>query len=233
MTLRSAAKTLLVLVLALPVAQLVLLWVRGLLNSMGDAEGGVMIGYVATVFQVVWALCFVALVIVLAFVVLNDRSQSTALRAGGATGLGVCAAMVCLQLFRSAPRLQNEVQFSATRSRCASCGYSLRGLSTNRCPECGNSFDPSDARTFRLDEPSMPSLRYALLFMPIWSILIVVIGLLKPWRGSDDGYWIAAGAVALVGGLLGFGFGERVGAMVSMATGTIVLGVGAILPSFV
>ena len=35
MILRSAAKTLLVLVLALPVAQIVLLWVRGLLNSMG------------------------------------------------------------------------------------------------------------------------------------------------------------------------------------------------------
>ena len=39
MTLRSAAKTLLVLVLALPVAQIVLIWVRGLLNSMGDAAG--------------------------------------------------------------------------------------------------------------------------------------------------------------------------------------------------
>jgi hypothetical protein len=74
MTLRSATKTLLVLVLALPVAQIVLIWVRGLLNSMGDAEGGAIIGHVGTICQVVWALCLVAQVIVLSLVVLNDRS---------------------------------------------------------------------------------------------------------------------------------------------------------------
>jgi hypothetical protein len=73
MTLRSATKTLLVLVLALPVAQIVLIWVRGLLNSMGDAEGGAIIGHVGTGCQVVWALCLVALVIVVSLVVLNDR----------------------------------------------------------------------------------------------------------------------------------------------------------------
>lgn len=73
MTLRSASKTLLVLVLALPVAQIVLIWVRGLLNSMGDAEGGAIIGYVGTACQVVWALCLVALVIVVSLAVLNDR----------------------------------------------------------------------------------------------------------------------------------------------------------------
>jgi hypothetical protein len=73
MTLRSATKTLLVLVLALPVAQIVLIWVRGLLKSMGDAAGGAIIGHVGTVCQVVWALCLVALLIVLSLVVLNDR----------------------------------------------------------------------------------------------------------------------------------------------------------------
>ncbi len=72
MTLRSATKTLLVLVLALPVAQIVLICVRGLLNSMGDAEGGAIIGHVGTACLVAWSLCFVALVIVLAVVVLND-----------------------------------------------------------------------------------------------------------------------------------------------------------------
>jgi hypothetical protein len=72
-TLRSAAKTLLVLVLALPVAQIVLIWVRGLLSSMGDAEGGAIIGHVGTICQVAWALCMVALVILVALVVLNDR----------------------------------------------------------------------------------------------------------------------------------------------------------------
>jgi hypothetical protein len=73
MNLRSATKTLLVLVLALPVAQIVLIWVRGLVTSMGDAEGGAIIGHVGTVCQVTWVLCLVALVIVLSLVVLNDR----------------------------------------------------------------------------------------------------------------------------------------------------------------
>src|SRR6266542_3781127 len=27
--------------------------------------------------------------------------------------------------------------------RCVACGYALRGLSSNRCPECGLKFDPS------------------------------------------------------------------------------------------
>jgi hypothetical protein len=73
MTLRSATKTLLVLVLALPVAQIVLIWVRSLLNSMGDAEGGDIIGHVGTACQVVWALCLVALLIIVSLAVLNDR----------------------------------------------------------------------------------------------------------------------------------------------------------------
>jgi hypothetical protein len=74
MTLRSATTTLLVLVLALPVAQIVLLWVRGLLLSMGDPDGAAMIGHVGTACQVAWALCLVGLVVVLALVSLNDRS---------------------------------------------------------------------------------------------------------------------------------------------------------------
>jgi hypothetical protein len=75
MSLRSATKTLLVLVLALPVAQIALIWVRGLLTSMGDADGGAIIGHVCTVCQIVWALCLVALVIVLSLIVLNERSS--------------------------------------------------------------------------------------------------------------------------------------------------------------
>jgi hypothetical protein len=72
MNLRSAARTLLVLTLALPVAQMVLLWVRGLLTSMGDAEGGAIIGHVGTVCQVFWAFSLVGLVIVTAFLILGE-----------------------------------------------------------------------------------------------------------------------------------------------------------------
>jgi hypothetical protein len=32
---------------------------------------------------------------------------------------------------------------------CLGCGYSLRGLEQQRCPECGRSFDPDNWRTFR------------------------------------------------------------------------------------
>ena len=73
MAVRGRALLPLVLVLALPVAQIVLIWVRGLLKSMGDAEGGAIIGHVGTVCQVVWAVCLVALVIVSSLIVLNGR----------------------------------------------------------------------------------------------------------------------------------------------------------------
>ncbi len=73
MTLRSAAKTLLVLALALPVVQATLSWVAGLLTSMDDAAGAVIVRHVATACQVVWAVGLVGLVIVLALVVLGQR----------------------------------------------------------------------------------------------------------------------------------------------------------------
>jgi hypothetical protein len=73
MTLRSAAKTLLVLALALPVVQATLMWVAGLLTSMDDADGAQIVRHVATACQVVWAVGLVGLVIVLALVVLNER----------------------------------------------------------------------------------------------------------------------------------------------------------------
>jgi len=72
MTLRSATKTLLVLALALPVAQCVLIWVRGLLTSMGDSDGGAIIGHVGTACGVVWLLSLVGLLITLALTVLNE-----------------------------------------------------------------------------------------------------------------------------------------------------------------
>ena len=50
MTLRSAAKMLLVLALALPVVQTTLAWVAGLLTSMGDPAGADIVRHVATVF---------------------------------------------------------------------------------------------------------------------------------------------------------------------------------------
>lgn len=75
MTLRSATKTLLVLALALPVVQCVLIWVRGLLASMGDPEGAAVIGHVGTVCLVVWSISLVGLIIVLAILTLNENPR--------------------------------------------------------------------------------------------------------------------------------------------------------------
>jgi hypothetical protein len=76
MTLRSATKTLLVLGLTLPVVQCVLIWVRGLLTSMGDVEGAAIINHVGTACQVVWSVSLVGLVIVLALIVVNEPPSS-------------------------------------------------------------------------------------------------------------------------------------------------------------
>jgi hypothetical protein len=72
MTLRSTARLLLVLTLGLPIVQSVLFWIQGMLKSMGDEAGAAMLRGVGTGCQVVWSVALVALVIVLAFLVLND-----------------------------------------------------------------------------------------------------------------------------------------------------------------
>jgi hypothetical protein len=72
MTLRFATKWLLVLALALPVVQAVLVWIRALLNSMNDAEGAEIIAGVGTICQVVWSVSLVGLLIVLALATLNE-----------------------------------------------------------------------------------------------------------------------------------------------------------------
>lgn len=76
MTLRSTSKLLLGLSLALPVIQAVLIWVGGLLVSMGDEAGAQAIRHVGTACQVVWAVCLVGLLIALAAVVLNEDHRT-------------------------------------------------------------------------------------------------------------------------------------------------------------
>jgi hypothetical protein len=66
MNLRCWLKSFLTLALALPIAYCVLVGVRGLVSSMGDAAGAAMVGHVGTACLAVWAVSLVGLVIALA-----------------------------------------------------------------------------------------------------------------------------------------------------------------------
>jgi hypothetical protein len=77
MSLRSAAKTLLVLALALPVVLAVLIWVEGLLSGLGDANGAAIVRHVGTACHVAWAVILVGLVIVVGLVVLNEERRES------------------------------------------------------------------------------------------------------------------------------------------------------------
>jgi len=66
MTLRNSLKSLLSLVLGLPILQVVLVWVSGLLSAMGDIAAAGVLGQVNTATRVIWIVSVVALVVVLA-----------------------------------------------------------------------------------------------------------------------------------------------------------------------
>jgi hypothetical protein len=70
--LRNAIKTLLVLVLALPLVAAVLVWVVGLLRAMGDAAGAAVVGHVGTACHVVWLVSLVGLLVALAAATLAE-----------------------------------------------------------------------------------------------------------------------------------------------------------------
>lgn len=67
MTLPTALRWLLVLALALPVVQSVLVWVRAVLIAMQDAAGAQLVAHGCTLCQAAWAIALVGLVIVLGF----------------------------------------------------------------------------------------------------------------------------------------------------------------------
>jgi hypothetical protein len=73
MTLRSVIKTLVVLSLGLPVVHCVLIWVRGMVASMGDQEGASIIGHAGTACLAAWSISLVGLVILLGVAAVVER----------------------------------------------------------------------------------------------------------------------------------------------------------------
>lgn len=54
---------------------------------------------------------------------------------------------------------------------CPNCGYNLFGLPENRCPECGDPFDPDEVIA-RLPKPISRARALLLLFWPLGCILL-------------------------------------------------------------
>ena len=70
---RTAVKSLLTLVLGLPVIQAVLWWVGGLLGAMGDEATESVLKIVGTTLGIVWLASLVGLIVALALQSLEDH----------------------------------------------------------------------------------------------------------------------------------------------------------------
>ena len=55
---------------------------------------------------------------------------------------------------------------------CKQCGYALKGLTSNVCPECGRQFDPDDPDTMRIAPRVTPAPPF-----PWKAVLLVAIAI--------------------------------------------------------
>ncbi|MBW7906541.1 MAG: hypothetical protein LC135_16180 [Phycisphaerae bacterium] len=73
-------------------------------------------------------------------------------------------------------------------ARCRQCGYRLRGLSANVCPECGTAFDPSDPDSYDDPERRLEWLRrerrqaLRMFIAPPGIVTYVVLAWLWAWQ---------------------------------------------------
>lgn len=88
---------------------------------------------------------------------------------------------------------------------CRRCGYELRGLSRNRCPECGQPFDPNNRRTYDVSPHRWRSRRRE-------RVILVTLGLVAGLLGLFEGVllvfyrpeWKAEqAAISRIGGTVG------------------------------
>ncbi len=75
MPLRNAVKILLTMVLGLPILLAVLGWVIGLLTALGDQAAAAILKHLNTGVSVLWLVCIVGLVIVMALETFESSSS--------------------------------------------------------------------------------------------------------------------------------------------------------------
>ncbi len=64
---------------------------------------------------------------------------------------------------------------------CIQCGYSLHGLSDERCPECGKTFDPADPLSMRTPEYWRWCKRLTFLSLTAWIVAVVAMYVAMQW----------------------------------------------------
>lgn len=109
---------------------------------------------------------------------------------------------------------------------CRRCGYSLRGLTTPRCAECGQAFDPSNIESFvQADRP------HRFVWEPAVSFLCLLLAWVLPWVLIEplqspslqrDGAYVTFFVLALSAGFACKGFAvtremDRVGCAIILA----------------
>lgn len=72
MNIRTALKTLLALVLGLPLVEAVLLWVERLMTAMEDAATSAVLRNISTAVGILWLLSLVGLIVILALQTLEE-----------------------------------------------------------------------------------------------------------------------------------------------------------------
>ncbi len=90
---------------------------------------------------------------------------------------------------------------------CWECGYSLRGLESRRCPECGRGFDPGDLATMDMDHDVGPAARRRMR-PPGWPMfsLIGLAVVLSLWAAATP---MPSGMITVVIERLIRGIGEE------------------------
>jgi len=73
---------------------------------------------------------------------------------------------------------------------CRQCGYNLHGLPENRCPECGQAFDPNNPKTYWRHAATLSRRRWAKrIIVALLTLLILStvagVSLWYPWHGKQ------------------------------------------------